>query len=57
MDLIASSGITVFPSFRMGVTSTSSQTIGTLAAEKIDLTDSAISEPIPIEVVRVWASD
>ena len=47
MLLIASSGITVFPFFKMGVTSTSSHTIGTLAAEKIDLTDSAISAPIP----------
>jgi hypothetical protein len=56
---MASSGITVFPFFKMGVTSTSSHTIGTLAAEKIDLTDSAISAPIPdgqfvFNISRKW---
>jgi hypothetical protein len=59
MLLMASSGITVFPFFKMGVTSTSSHTIGTLAAEKIDLTDSAISAPIPdgqfvFNISRKW---
>jgi len=48
--LMALSGMTVFPSFKIGVTSTSSQTMGTLAALKIDLTDSAISAPIPDSV-------
>lgn len=45
--LIASSGMTVFPFLRIGVTSTSSHEIGALAAAKICFTDAAISGPIP----------
>jgi hypothetical protein len=63
-EAIASSGIAVFPSLRMGVTSTGSHRIGvysylpistcrTLAASKIDLTLSAISGPIPSPGIKV----
>jgi hypothetical protein len=38
---------------KVGVTSTSSHWIGALAALKMDLTDSAISGPIPSPGIRV----
>ena len=52
----ASSGIVVTPSFKKGVTSTSSQTIGTLFAAKIFLTAAEISGPIPSPgiIVTIW---
>ncbi len=69
---IASSGITVRPSFSCGVTSTGSHLMGTwyqgqcflkvagrawllptLAAEKISLTDCAISGPMPSPSINV----
>lgn len=47
IEATASAGMVDTPSTMVGVTSTSSQTIGTLAALKICLTDSEISGPIP----------
>ena len=52
MEATASAGIVETPSTIVGVTSTSSQTIGTLALVKIALTDSAISGPIPCVLER-----
>ena len=62
-EAIASSGMAVLPSFRIGVTSTGSQTMGvylsgmtwddTFAAAKMDSTLSAISGPIPSPGIMV----
>jgi len=49
IEATASAGIVETPSTIVGVTSTSSQTMGTLALVKIALTDSAISGPIPCD--------
>jgi hypothetical protein len=43
----ASSGIVVTPFLKKGVTFTSSHSIGTFAAEKMRLTETEISGPIP----------
>ena len=65
LEAIASSGIAVFPSLRMGVTSTGSHMIGvytsseiciralTFAAAKIAFTLSEISGPIPSPGIKV----
>ena len=50
---MASSGMAVLPSLIMGVTSTSSHSIGVFAAVKISLTEREISGPIPSPGIRV----
>ena len=52
---IAPSGITVRPSLSIGVTSTGSHLMGTLAAAKMSLTAWEISGPIPSPSIRVTA--
>lgn len=52
---MAASGITVRPSFSMGVTSTGSHLMGTLAAVKMSLTAWEISGPIPSPSIKVTA--
>jgi hypothetical protein len=52
-EAMASAGMAVLPLTKVGVTSTSSHWIGALAALKMDLTDSAISGPIPSPGIRV----
>lgn len=50
---IATSGMAVLPSLMTGVTSTSSHSIGVLAAAKICLTEREISGPIPSPGIKV----
>lgn len=47
IEVMVASGIEETPLMISGVTETSSHSIGTLAAMKIDLSDSVISGPIP----------